>query len=69
MEKEYAIWGYPKDTDTTDAFNETLLLTHLRSMNEAREKMQVLHEVHGCNKMRIQVIDWNVPDFAACVNI
>lgn len=69
MEKEYAVWGYPKDTDTADAFNEALLLTHLRSMEEARYKMQVLREVHGCRKMRIQVIDWTVPDFAACVAV
>ena len=67
MEKEYVVWGYPRGADVNDPLGQCLLLTCLKSEREARGKMKVLEDVHGCHNMSIQVIDGSKPDFAATV--
>jgi hypothetical protein len=69
MKKEFVVWGYPRSADASDPLAQCLLLTHLKSEKEARDKMQILQDVHGCHNMTIQALDGTPPNFAATVNV
>lgn len=50
--KEYAIWGIPPQKK-----HEDLLLTEIKSIEEAKKQMRVLEVRYGCTELRIQTID------------
>lgn len=60
---EHVIWGTPPNA--TGPLADTLLYTGCTSSEQAERIMAVLAKDHGCTKMRIQVLDGTIPDFAA----
>ena len=65
--KEFVIWGLTKDK--FDPIDEIPLFTNASSKAECDAIMIKLASNHGCHRMRVQVIDGLVPDFASCVAI
>lgn len=60
---EWAIWGIPQgDKD------ETILVSSIKDESLITGYLNVLHEKHGCTKMRVQKIDDKFPDFKKTIN-
>jgi hypothetical protein len=68
--KEYIIWGIsPNDTSETILVSEK---ANIKTMQHAKETVQLLTNKHGCKACRVQVIDFSEPlawDSRAMVNL
>ena len=64
QKNEYVIWGIAPNT-----FVEDILFTEAKSMQEAKNVLEILTTKHKCTNCRIQVIDFSKPlDFLSIIN-
>ena len=68
--KEYIIWGIsPNDTSETILVSEK---ANIKTMQHAKETVQLVTNKHGCKACHVQVIDFSEPlawDSRAMVNL